>query len=55
VTASLLDKVAKAWQSYADSIQRFCASRQVPYFRAATNLAPEELVLEVFRRGGFLR
>ncbi len=55
VTANMLDKLGQAWEQYAESIERFCASRQVPYFAASVDVPFEELILQVFRRGGFLR
>ena len=55
VTASMLDKISEAWRQYSESIERFCASRQVAYFAASVDVPFEELVLQVFRRGGFLR
>jgi uncharacterized protein (DUF58 family) len=55
VTDSLLDEMAKAFENYQKGIERFCTSRQVPYFAADVGLAFDELVLRVFRRGGFLR
>jgi uncharacterized protein (DUF58 family) len=55
VTASILEKVHQAWEQYAQSIERFCAKRQVPYFAASVSVPFEELILQVFRRGGFLR
>jgi hypothetical protein len=36
-------------------VRRFCASRQVSYFRADVATPFDELILRVFRRGGFLR
>ena len=38
-----------------DEVQRFCTSRQVSYFRADVTIPFDELILRVFRRGGFLR
>jgi uncharacterized protein (DUF58 family) len=55
VTDSLLDDMAQAFQNYQRSIERFCTSRQVPYFAADVSIPFDELVLRVFRRGGFLR
>jgi len=55
VTANMLDKIGQAWENYVRSVERFCASRQVPYFAAPVELEFEELILQVFRRGGFLR
>jgi uncharacterized protein (DUF58 family) len=55
VTDSLLDDMARAFDDYKHSIERFCTSRQVPYFAADVSIPFDELVLRVFRRGGFLR
>jgi uncharacterized protein (DUF58 family) len=55
VTDALLQDMARAFTEYQRSIERFCTSRQVPYFAADVNVAFDELVLRVFRRGGFLR
>ncbi len=55
VTDGLLDDMARAFHDYQQSIERFCTSRQVPYFAADVDLPFDELVLRVFRRGGFLR
>jgi uncharacterized protein (DUF58 family) len=55
VTDSLLDDMAQAFNDYQKSIERFCTSRQVPYFAADVGIPFDELVLRVFRRGGFLR
>mgnify|MGYP001066078911 CR=1 FL=1 len=45
----------EAYREYLDEAQRFCTSRQVSYFRADVNIPFDELILRVFRRGGFLR
>jgi uncharacterized protein (DUF58 family) len=55
VTDSLLDDMQRAFEDYQKSIERFCTSRQVPYFAADVGIPFDELVLKVFRRGGFLR
>jgi uncharacterized protein (DUF58 family) len=55
VTDSLLDDMQRAFEDYQKSIERFCTSRQVPYFAADIGIPFDELVLKVFRRGGFLR
>jgi uncharacterized protein (DUF58 family) len=55
VTDALLDDMARAFDEYQKSIERFCSSRQVPYFAAEVGTPFDELVLRVFRRGGFLR
>lgn len=55
VTNKVLEKYAAAYESYLRRVERFCKSRQVAYFRADVNVAFDELILRVFRRGGFLR
>ncbi len=55
VTAKVLERFETAYRSYLDDIDRFCTSKQVPYIRADVNVPFDELILRVFRRGGFLR
>jgi hypothetical protein len=47
--------MTQALEEYRTSIERFCTSRQVPYFAADVDTPFDELVLDLFRRGGFLR
>ncbi len=55
VTPKLLERMERAWNEYLVDVERFCTSRQVPYFVADVQTPFDELVLSVFRRGGFLR
>jgi uncharacterized protein (DUF58 family) len=55
VTQKLLERMEHAWNEYLVDVERFCTTRQVPYFVADVNTPFDELVLSVFRRGGFLR
>lgn len=55
VTSAVLARYATAFEDYLDEARRFCTSRQVSYFRADVNVPFDELILRVFRRGGFLR
>ena len=55
VTAKVLERYGKAYEEYLEEVRRFCTSRQVSYFRADVNIPFDELILRVFRRGGFLR
>jgi uncharacterized protein (DUF58 family) len=55
VTPKLLERMQRAWGEYRDQVERFCTTRQVPYFPADVDTPFDELVLRVFRRGGFLR
>jgi uncharacterized protein (DUF58 family) len=55
VTAKVLDRFADAYARYLADIERFCATHQVPYVAASLEVPFDELILRVFRRGGFLR
>jgi uncharacterized protein (DUF58 family) len=55
VTAKVLERFEAAYREYLTDIDRFCTSKQVPYIRADVNTSFDELILRVFRRGGFLR
>jgi uncharacterized protein (DUF58 family) len=55
VTAKVLQRFGEAYAKYEADIDRFCATHQVPFVRASVEVAFDELILRVFRRGGFLR
>jgi len=55
VTGKVLDRYAQAYTDYLAEIERFCATRQVPYATADVAVPFDELILRVLRRGGFLR
>ncbi|HWL87325.1 MAG TPA: DUF58 domain-containing protein [Polyangiaceae bacterium] len=55
VTPKVLTRFREEYQRYIHDIDRFCATRQVPYVRADVTVPFDELILRVFRRGGFLR
>jgi uncharacterized protein (DUF58 family) len=55
VTDKMRADLERAFREYQTEIERFCAKNQVPYFAAPTDIPFDELVLQVFRRGGFLR
>ncbi len=55
VTAKVLERYAEAHKAYLAEIDRFCATHQVPYIAADVTVPFDELILRVFRRGGFLR
>lgn len=54
VTQGVLGELERSYEAYRKSIERYCASRQVPYFAASVEEPFDELVLRVFRRGGFV-
>lgn len=55
VTKRVLERYAGAYEDYLKRVERFCVSRQVSYFRADITVPFDELILRVFRKGGFLR
>lgn len=55
VTDKLLSRMADAHAEHRRQIERFCVKHQVAYFPAEVDVPFDELVLRVFRRGGFLR
>ena len=55
VTPKVLQRFGEAHRAYLSEIDRFCATHQVPYIAADVSVPFDELILRVFRRGGFLR
>jgi len=55
VTESILASYVRAYDHYLDSLERFCLTRGVGYVRTPANVDFQEVVLKLFRRGGFLR
>ncbi len=55
VTAKVLQRFEGAHKAYMAEIARFAATHQVPYIEALVSIPFDELILRVFRRGGFLR
>ncbi len=55
VTQKVLDRYAKAYDDWLGAVGKYCASKQVDYFRADVTVPFDELILRVFRKGGFLR
>ena len=55
VTARVLARYAEAYDEYLHHARQFCVSRQVSYFPADLQIPFDELILRVFRKGGFLR
>lgn len=55
VTPKVLERFEHAARAYQGEVERFCTTHQVPYISADVNVSFDELILRVFRRGGFLR
>jgi uncharacterized protein (DUF58 family) len=55
VSKALLEEYTKEHERYCKQIEDFCTARAVPFFRTHTAIPFDELVLQIFRSGGFLR
>ena len=55
VTQKVLDRFKSIYGEYLGEIEKFCTSRTVPYVQADVSVPFDELILKVFRRGGFLK
>jgi hypothetical protein len=55
VTNRVLERFAKGYDEYIRAVQRYCTKKQVAYYEASVDVPFDELILRVFRRGGFLR
>jgi uncharacterized protein (DUF58 family) len=55
VSKTLLDAYKREHDKYCDELSNYCSSKGIPYFRTHTQIAFDELVLKIFRVGGFLR
>jgi uncharacterized protein (DUF58 family) len=55
VTPGVLRSFGESYARYLTDVGSFCAGRQVSYVAANLTMPFDELILRVFRRGGFLR
>lgn len=55
VSKSLIDAYKREHDKYCQELSDYCSSKAIPYFRTHTQVAFDELVLKIFRVGGFLR
>lgn len=55
VTPRLLRRYAEAHDAFMEGLERFCKQKNLLHFRAPIQTPFDELVLNVFRAGGFLR
>lgn len=51
----VLSKYRRAYQQWCEELEVFCKSRQTSYFRTPIQTPFDDLMLRVFRAGGFLR
>lgn len=55
VSRSLLEAYMREHERYCAELSEFCTARALAYFRTHTGVPFDELVLRIFRSGGFLR
>jgi uncharacterized protein (DUF58 family) len=55
ISSGIRARFARAWAEYQQGVEHFCGARHVPYFAADVETPFDDLVLRVFRQGGFLR
>jgi uncharacterized protein (DUF58 family) len=55
ITAKLLEAYLAEHERYCAELLEFCTRSQIPYFRADTAVPFDELVLKIFRAGGFVK
>jgi uncharacterized protein (DUF58 family) len=55
ISARLLDEYKHEHERYCKELEQFCTARATPFFRTHTGLPFDELILKIFRAGGFLK
>lgn len=55
VSKSLIEAYKREHDKYCGELSDYCSSKGIPYFRTHTQIPFDELVLKIFRIGGFLR
>jgi len=55
ISASLLEAYKREHERYCQELSQFCTSRAISFFRTHTGMPFEDLVLRIFRAGGFLK
>jgi len=55
ISASLLEAYKREHERYCAELAQFCTRRAVPFFRTHTGIPFDDLVLKIFRAGGFLK
>ncbi len=55
ISAGLLEAYKREHERYCQELSKFCTARAIPFFRTHTGVPFDELVLRIFRAGGFLR
>ena len=55
VTDGMMRAYQKAWEQLCENLEDYCVKRQILYFRTPIQVDFDELILKIFRAGGFLK
>jgi uncharacterized protein (DUF58 family) len=55
ISQALLEAYTREHHRYCQELSEFCTKKQIDLFRAETSVAFDDLILKIFRKGGFLR
>ena len=55
ISRSLLQQYTAAHEAYCQELEAYCTKYALPFFRTHTAIPFDQLVLKIFRSGGFLR
>ena len=55
ISKAILESYMREHEKYCQELDDFCSKRAIPFFRTHTSIPFDELVLKIFRSGGFLR
>ena len=55
ISRSLLEAYQREHEKYCKELEAYCTKYAMPFFRTHTSIPFDELVLKIFRSGGFLR
>ncbi|HKA88296.1 MAG TPA: DUF58 domain-containing protein [Haliangiales bacterium] len=55
ISASILEDYRREHERYCKELEGFCTARAVPFFRTSTEHPFDDLILRIFRAGGFLK
>jgi hypothetical protein len=55
ISRSLLEAYQREHEKYCKELEAYCTKYALPFFRTHTSIPFEELILKIFRSGGFLR
>lgn len=55
VTPQILKRYRQVWDEFCGEVESYCSKRDILYFRVPIQVPFDDLVLRVFRAGGFLK